>query len=363
MRLAPVDRHVSRGRALERGVQARQRTLGVLQVHVRVVERAAVVRTQEEEANHFGVELREDVPQSEEVAKRLGHLLVVDANEPVMHPGVHEAPAAGALGLRDLVLVVGELQVLPAPVDIESLAQQRATHRRAFDMPSRPAPSPRRVPLHLLGLGRLGGFPQHEVERVGLAGVDLHPFAGAQLVKRLAREPAVALELPDRVVHVAVVHLVGEAVLLEPADQVEHLGHILRRPGLMVGLLHAEPLQVLVHRADEPARQLTDGLAVFDRATDDLVVDVRDVAHVGDIQPTGEQPAAHHVENDHHAAVPKVAIVVHCDAADIHADCAGPKGDELLLLSGEGVMDSQHVGGSEGGNLPEKRRSKRWFGA
>ena len=130
----------------------------------------------------------------------------------------------------------------------------------------------------------------------------------------------------------------------------------------MVGLLHAEPLQVLVHRADEPTRQLADGLAVFDRATDDLVVDVRDVAHVGDIQPAGEQPAAHHVKNDHHAAVAEVAIVVHCDAADIHADCASAKGDELLLLSGEGVMDSQHVGGSEGGNLPEKRRSKRWFG-
>ena len=41
---------------------------------------------------------------------------------------------------------------------------------------------------------------------------------------------------------------------------------------------------VLVHRRDEALGERTDGLAVLGRAADDLVVDVGDVAHVGELR-------------------------------------------------------------------------------
>ncbi len=55
------------------------------------------------------------------------------------------------------------------------------------------------------------------------------------------------------------------------------------------------------------------------RATDDLVVDVGDVADIGDVVAAVAQPALHQVEGHQHAAVADVAVVVNGDAADIHA--------------------------------------------
>ena len=109
------------------------------------------------------------------------------------------------------------------------------------------------------------------------------------------------------------------------------------RARLVVGLLHAERREVLVHRADEARGQRVDRLAVLLRAADDLVVDIRDIAHVGDAVAAGAQPAPHHVEGDHHARVPEVAVVVDRHAADVHAHFAGPQGNEFLLCPAEGV--------------------------
>src|ERR1041385_1308212 len=102
------------------------------------------MRAQQEEAHYLGVEVLEHVAYDEEVAERLRHLLVVDTEEAVVHPVIHEALAGRALGLRDLVLVVRELEVHAAAVDVEVLAEQRAAHGRAFDMPAGAALAPGR---------------------------------------------------------------------------------------------------------------------------------------------------------------------------------------------------------------------------
>ncbi len=69
-----------------------------------------------------------------------------------MHPVPGEGLAGAAAALRDLVLVVGEDEVLPAGVQVERLAEVLHAHRRALDVPARPAPSERRLPLRPLGL-------------------------------------------------------------------------------------------------------------------------------------------------------------------------------------------------------------------
>ena len=138
------------------------------------------MRSQQEEAHHLGVVVLEDVADDEEIAERLRHFLASHLQELVMHPVLHERLAGRTLGLGDFVFVMRKLQVHAAAVQIELLAEERAAHGGALDMPSGPAFAPGRRPLRLVGLGTL---PQHEVERVLLRRVDIDSLARAQLVE------------------------------------------------------------------------------------------------------------------------------------------------------------------------------------
>ena len=64
------------------------------------------------------------------------------------------------LGLRELVLVVREVEVDAAAVDVNSLAQDVGAHGAALDVPPGPTLAPRARPSRLPGLGSL---PQHKV--------------------------------------------------------------------------------------------------------------------------------------------------------------------------------------------------------
>src|SRR5919198_6071842 len=81
-----------------------------------------------------------------------------------VHPIVGEGrDAAVGLALRDLVLVVREDQVLSAAVDVDALAKHLEDHRRALDVPARPARAPGAVPRGFAGFGPL---PEREVAGV-----------------------------------------------------------------------------------------------------------------------------------------------------------------------------------------------------
>ncbi len=225
-------------------------------------------------------------------------------------------------------------------------------------MPARPSFAPRRIP------GRLALFrllPQHEIERILLGAIDLDALAGAQLVERLAGEPAVTRKLAHRVIDVAVRGLVGKPALLQHPDHVEHALHVLRRARLDIGFFDAERRGVLVHRLDEARGQRLDGLVVVLRAPDDLVVDIGDIAHVGDFETRGAQPAPHHVEHHHHPRMAQMAVVVDGHAAHVHAHLAGGERHEIPLVARQRIVDFEHgsaVMGPAGPGIPAVKRGE-----
>src|SRR5262249_10133833 len=150
----------------------------------------------------------QDLLDGQEVAERLRHLLLVDAHERMVQPVAHERRARRALRLRDLVLVVREDEVLAATVQVERLAEGLRRHRGALEVPARTSRSPRTLPERL---ARLHALPEREIERLALPSlVDLDPGAGDELVELPLRELAVAGDLADRAIDVAV-RRVGEA--------------------------------------------------------------------------------------------------------------------------------------------------------
>src|SRR5207248_9672955 len=113
--------------------------------------------------------MREQIADGAEVAERLAHLLRVDGDESVVQPEPRQRLPRRGFALRDLVLVVREDEVLPAAVHVEGGAQVLLRHRRALDVPPRPAGSPWALPGDGLRLARLRRLPERKIERVALA--------------------------------------------------------------------------------------------------------------------------------------------------------------------------------------------------
>src|SRR5918994_2365982 len=118
-----------------------------------------------------------------------------------MHPVAREGQAECTLGLGNLIFVMRKHQVSPAAVDVERLAKILGAHRRALDVPARPARTPRAFPGRLAGLAR---FPESEIQRRSLALINLDASPRFQLVDSLARKLAISSKIRNRKEDIAV---------------------------------------------------------------------------------------------------------------------------------------------------------------
>ncbi|MNQ89270.1 hypothetical protein D3C85_1045720 [compost metagenome] len=104
---------------------------------------------------------------------------------------------------------------------------------------------------------------------------------------------------------------------------------------------HRKTRLVVVHRGDHALHQGLERLAVLVGAANDLVVDIGDVAHVGEVIAAMAQPARHHVERHHHPGMADMAEVIDGHAADIHAHLVADQRLQGLLGLAQGVVDRQ----------------------
>src|SRR5262249_30647455 len=101
------------------------------------------MRTKHVESQRFagpGISLPalQQLPDPDEVAERLRHLLALDLQEAIVHPDARHLRAVEcAAGLRDLVLVMRKHEIDTAAMDVELFAEMLPGHRRAFDVPAR----------------------------------------------------------------------------------------------------------------------------------------------------------------------------------------------------------------------------------
>ena len=84
------------------------------------------------------------------------------------------------------------------------------------------------------------------------------------------------------------------------------------------------------------------GSPVLRGALDDLVVDIGDVAHVGDLVAAGAQPARHDVEHHHEARMAEVTVVIDRNAANVHAHLAWNDRLEFLFFARQSVIELEH---------------------
>ena len=285
----------------------------------------------------------------EELALGLGHLAVVGVQVGHMAPVGAPRVAQIALGLGDLVGVVGEGVVHAAAVQVEVLAVVLHGNAGALNVPAGIAHTPRRVPFQGLILELGLGEPQHEVVLVALVGVLLHALADAhsQILLVVVVEDIVALQLAGIEVHVAAGHI-GVAGVDELGDDpdivVDQAGGGLHH----VGALDVQLPAVAEERIGVVLGDLHDGLMLALGALEHFVLALvgigGQVAHVGDVHDAVHvvarvaQVLLQHVLHDVGAQVADVGEVVHRGAAGVHLHMAGDMGLELLFLMGGGII-------------------------
>ena len=79
-----------------------------------------------------------DIPYSEEIAQGLGHLPVVHVDIAIVHPVFGEGLAGGALGLGDLVFMVGKIRSTP-PQWMSKVSPGNFMDMAEHSMPTGPA--------------------------------------------------------------------------------------------------------------------------------------------------------------------------------------------------------------------------------
>ncbi len=283
--------------------------------------------------------LLDDLGHEHRVAQRLGHLLAAGGQPGVVHPVAGET-VTGRDRLRDLVLVVREDEVEPAAVDVERRAQVLRRHRRALQVPAGAAAAPRRRPGRGLGFTGLVALPQREIARVSLAILAFTVAGRVHIGQLLPRQRAVGREGPHIEVDIPVGG-VGVPAVDQALHQLDHLGDMARRAGLVGGLRAAEYLVglaeiTLVQRRPRPP--LPAGLGGL---TQDLVVDVGDVADERHLVTGVLEPAPQDVEVDAAADVAEVRRSLHGGAAQIDRRLAGFERDEFPQRPGRGVVEVQ----------------------
>ena len=270
----------------------------------------------------------------EEVAEGLGHLLVVDVDIAVVQPVVRKGHTIAAFGLRNLVFVVGEGEVLPAAVNVNRLAEVTQVHRRAFNVPAGATLAPRAVPGRL---ARLCALPEREIQRVFFLGGDVNARACFEVFNRHVRELAIFLKLRRAEVDIAV-HGVGIALVHQRLDDVEDGVDVVGCQRVHIRRADAEAFRVGEILVDVALGNDIVGHALLARAADDLVVDVGEVLHEGHGIAAVFEVAAEHVEDDKAARVADMEVVVDGRAAGVHLDLAGLNRDKFLFFAGERVV-------------------------
>ena len=221
-------------------------------------------------------------------------------------------------------------------------------------MPARAAAAKFAVPFHVCRLISFGGFPQDEIQRVFFAIKHGDAFTGMQFIERLARQLAIAWKFANREIDITVGTAVGQTFLLKLGDQTQHAADMVGGPGLGQWALNAQSIGILVQGLHHAVCQCANGLAVFSGTPDDFVVDVGDVAHVGDLQTRLLEPTLHHVERHHRTRMTHVAEVIHRHAAHIHPHMAWREWFQNLQLTRERVENSKGHGGWIGKYLHSK---------
>ena len=268
-----------------------------------------------------------------------------------MNPILHERPT-GLLQpcpftLGDLVFVMGKRQIFATQVNIKTGAENRHTHGRTLDVPTRATFAPRTVPEDS-PIARNTGLPQRKIGQVVLIVRVARDTFGAPLRLRVQRHQLTIATttgpvLVDTEVHRAIARSVSNASQLQPLDEVDDLWDVIGCLGQMMGPEAGKGGQIREKGLGVLTGKLGQRQSRGRHLTDDLVLHVRDVHHMVDAESSEFEVTPEEICKDESPEVSDVTEVVHSGSTAIEPDGFGfgKQWRECLHPTVEGVEQAQ----------------------
>ncbi len=289
----------------------------------REVKSLPIVSAQQHPAHlAAGISALQDVAQRMEIAGGFGHLFAVHDQVSAVQPVAHEGFPVGGFALSNLVVVMREHVVDPAGMNIEAGAEILHAHGAAFDVPAGAPFAPGAVPGDIAVL-LVPGFPEREV-RGALFGVFvlIDSRAGAHLIRLNSPQFAVTGEFADGKVYAPVVGLVGEALVHERADQLDHLRNVIGGGGIHFGALDAQLIQILEKSLLVGFGEVLQGYACGAGVADGFIVHVGEVHDLFDLVAGVAQGSAQQIFKHIGAEIADVSEVVDGGTAGVESNLA-----------------------------------------
>ncbi len=212
-------------------------------------------------------------------------------------------------------------------------------------MPARTTAPPRAFPARFVVARKL---PQHEVAGAFLVLIDSNTSTRLLLIQRALGKLAVIAHRFRVEQHFAACH-VSMTTRDETLDNLDHLRNIVGGTGLYRRPKAAKFRHVRVKLLRRLFRHGMDGIVqwqvrvITQRARIDLVIDIRDVAGIGNtvFAVNMSQHPVKHIEHDDRASITDMGEVINRGAADIHADIVRIDGIKFGFFAGQRVVKLQ----------------------
>ncbi len=134
---------------------------------------------------------------------------------------------------------------------------------------------------------------------------------------------------------------IGESLVDQPLDHGDHLIDMIGGARLYIRTLIVERRHIGVELIGAARGDGGDILSARARGINDLVIDIGDVPHIGDLRIEPAQQPRQRIEHHHRARITDMGVVIDRRAAHIHADMTFIDRNELFLLPGQRIVDLQ----------------------
>ena len=246
-------------------------------------------------------------------------------------------------------------------MDVDLRPKMLHAQRGTFDVPTRPALTPRRIPANV-AIGGLPLFPKHEIADAFLfVFVLVHASAGNQVREVEMAEAAILRERSDAKINRAVIGNVSRFLVDELLDQSDHRRDVIGRVGCALGNLDVQCLRILEKCLPINAGEFLQRQFRFARTADRFVIDVGELHDVIDLVSEMFQRAAQEIDRDVGAKISNVTVIVDRRAADVEADALAGRIERLELRhrTGHRIIELKRRAG-HGTTPATSRRPRPW---